>query len=190
MENQPEVEMYRRPPSRQAVLVLIAGFLAPVGAAFVFGDFAMFLLFVGTLVISLCLGALLMLGICLDAFLARDRLRHIGARISRTAMLPALFLVAQVPGIIAGVRVATMQDERAKRWCERLIPRLEAWRDDTGEYPKDLSQLGITIDPPLACRGSPDYFGTSNRFLLGFCDGGLLSGWEYSSERQRWSHYD
>ncbi len=63
-----------------------------------------------------------------------------------------------------------------------LGPRLEDWRTRTGEYPAELSVFDDDLDPPVQT------WPTS--YVLDFGDGGMFSGWSYSSERQSWSRYD
>jgi hypothetical protein len=104
-----------------------------------------------------------------------------------------LFLTAfgiQVVGFIGGIKLDDYRSRVAREWCESLAPALEDWRASHGEYPKELAQLGIELDPPRYCQKGLIYLAREGGYFLYFPDEGLLSGWAYSSERGDWSHYD
>lgn len=110
---------------------------------------------------------------------------------TRQVAVGLLFLVAaQVPAMFLGVHIQLWQVDRAKRWCETLVPSIEQWRARTGSYPEGLADLGLELDPPRFCTSSLHYRPNAEGFVLDFSDGGWLSGYEFDSRERTWSHYD
>ncbi len=191
MKNQPAIQLRWLPHIKPAVIAAIGGFLVPVSISCVIGVFGAFLLLMLMVCVVVPVGIVLALINEISAACRREPLRPVGASICRVALVVAIFTTAQIPGLIAGFGIQQLQVTTAEHWCESLIPHLEAFRTRTGEYPSDLSQLGIELDPPFLCRGGGLlYLARQNDYTFDFFDGGWLSGYWYSSDKGSWGHYD
>src|SRR5204863_7903297 len=50
--------------------------------------------------------------------------------------------------VVPRLACATIRKERTKTWCESLVPRLDEWRVQHGEYPAQLEELGPDVILP------------------------------------------
>lgn len=92
----------------------------------------------------------------------------------------------------AGYAVGRRDIARAKRFCNELVPLLDAYRTEHGQYPESLAELNHGRRPPLLLRREPSFY-DSNRetFRFGFVDpAGFLNGFEFSSKNGRWVEWD
>jgi hypothetical protein len=181
----------RWPRSRPLALVAGAGFLLPVALTFAIGHFFAFVVSMGAglLACLVVLGAgLWWMGAHVTGT-SENRPARIGEA-CRILLLAIVCVLAQLTGILAALFVHESQVKTAKDWCEGLGPRLEEWRTRTGEYPQELSSLGNDLDPPRMCQSGLLYSAEPDGYTFDFSDGGLFSGWYYSSQRGSWSRYD
>lgn len=110
----------------------------------------------------------------------------------------AVFALVATFGLLAlsghaGSLVNERDVERAMEYCESLVPALETHRSGTGEYPRELEELGVTA------ADVPAYLRDQGRFYALGRDGGyrfrvdkavLLGGYEYSSRTGAWTFED
>lgn len=109
--------------------------------------------------------------------------RRTASGLFRTWTLVVLLVPSQIVGVALEGWTYHRRYAEAQRWCEDLSPRLEAWRERTGEYPDSLSVL-TDLDPPALCRTNLHYKTDSTGYWL------CLREWVYSSAIHAWRPAD
>ncbi len=191
MENQPQIALRWTPRTARVLIATGVGFLGSVLIGLAMGGFVQFMIFGLTFVLGLALAFLLGVISIVMRFRQGESARQTSAQNCRGALLLTLCVVAQFGGLLAGMVINEIHVDNAMHWCEGLGPRLEAWRERTGEYPKELSELGNDLDPPRFCRHGLIYHPSATGYVIDFDDeSSLFSGYAYNSESRTWSHYD
>jgi hypothetical protein len=96
----------------------------------------------------------------------------------------------QIPGCVATYARGELRIHRAQAWCEELLPRLDAYREQQGHYPATLLELGIPNPPSDYTEVNGLYRSYQDGFGFDLMDGGWCSGWCMSSSTRTWQHYD
>ena len=87
----------------------------------------------------------------------------------------------------AGLFVATADIKDARRYCERLIPRLEKYNADTGSYPATIDAVASRENEPRLLKGVQFYIPQADGYLLEFrMPQKRNEMMEYSSWKGRW----
>jgi len=125
-----------------------------------------------------------------DRLVSRGRTQRGAEEFGRAMLALAIAGGLQVPGCVATYARSEIRLHRAQAWCEELLPRLDAYREQQGHYPGTLLELGIPT-PPSDYTGVMGLYRThEDGFWFDLNDGGLFSGWSMSSDTRTWRHYD
>jgi hypothetical protein len=109
------------------------------------------------------------------------------ARVTLAIMCVALSTVVSA---VAGSFVLQRDIAQAKAFCESLIPKLEQHRAKTLSYPDRLESIDRRT-PPYLLRSRPYYTGSPNAYSFSFDDpGGMMNGFAWSSDANRWEEWD
>jgi hypothetical protein len=95
----------------------------------------------------------------------RNALRWVSTMCLAVLIPSALVVISYLPGRA----VAAHDVVKAKRYCERLIPLLDAHRARTGSYPATIDEfLPEHPRPPLLLRRDSFYHGDADSFIFEF----------------------
>jgi len=192
-------EETRRAPFVASVWLLLAAFglgvLAPklyitpdrpASEALVFGG-----IFVAVCVIAPLI-LLLVLRLALGLRRRSSSVIRRAAFVSRGLMILSVLLVTQWTVLWAHQSNLRTNAERAKQWCESIVPRLDEWNGTHGRYPASLMELGDDIQPPLPIdRGLQYYSEDNNKFAIEVEDPSAIMfpcWWVFTSESRSWRH--
>lgn len=104
---------------------------------------------------------------------AGPRLRWLGALLIGLAG----FFVVLAPSFLAGMIFNAMDVRDAKAYCMSLVPRLEAYHEEHGQYPAGLSDV-MPSDRPLPdlLSGDPFYRRIGSRYEFSILDRSATRG--------------
>jgi hypothetical protein len=104
----------------------------------------------------------------------------------------ALNLVSLVAGLMVvsafvGFFIADRDVRETKEYCEWLVPQLEKYRQDKGQYPDDIDEIiSRGLEPPLLL-GNTFYRKAGEGYVMEFRDPSTKSRMvEYSSWKKQW----
>ena len=95
--------------------------------------------------------------------------------------------------VFTGNMVLDHDIKKAKRFCEDLVPLLDAYQKANGEYPGGLNKIPPKDKkPPRIVRGDSFYYSREgDSFSFSFSDpGGMMNGWGYSGKHKEWYEWD
>jgi len=76
-----------------------------------------------------------------------------------------VILSLQVPGLLLGAHLAAVDTRNAERFCESLVPKLEAWKQSRGSYPEKIEQVVENNSSlPRLLRSTPFYESEGTNF--------------------------
>jgi len=103
-------------------------------------------------------------------------------------VLLSIVLGSSVLSWPVGSVVGRQDIARAKRFCDELVPLLDAYEAEHGQYPESLAELNHGRRRPLLLRQQPSFYDSNGEtFRFGFVDpAGFLNGFEFSSKNRRW----
>lgn len=143
-------------------------------------------------VLILAGGVLWIWGFRVESVPSGRRLRWVAAFL---VGLAGFFLVL-APSYLPGMVLHHRDVSGAMRYCDDLVPRLEAWKDKRGEYPATIDVVLPAERPtPRLLRGSSFYRRLGSGYELVFLDPAeILGGYSYffpeTTARGRWEHWD
>jgi hypothetical protein len=104
----------------------------------------------------------------------------------------ALNLVSLVAGLMVvsafvGLFIADRDVKETKEYCEWLVPQLEKYKQDKGQYPDDIDKIiSRGLEPPLLL-GSTFYSKAGDGYVMEFKDPSTRQRMvEYSSWKKQW----
>ena len=95
--------------------------------------------------------------------------------------------------IFTGNMILDNDIKRAKRFCESLVPLLDAYQKENGEYPVGINNiLPLNSKPLMLVRSRNFYYNREgDSFSFSFSDpGGVMNGWAYSGKHKEWYEWD
>lgn len=137
------------------------------------------------------LGALLLLVVAASSFAAFSSRGWLG-RTRRAASVVGIACVVQGAFLAAGLVVRANDVEATKRYCERLIERLEEYRQTAGRYPSTLAEIADGhFGETEMFRRSGQFVSAPDAFVMSFDerDGLVPSVVQYSSQTRRWTRF-
>jgi len=124
------------------------------------------------------------------------KIRCVGLESTGLLFLSLSFsLLLQLLGLFFADQFARADIRKAKVFCESLVPKIEAWKQEHGNYPATIeSVFAKDVRLPRLTRnvdsnGIGFYQGTSTNYCFFLHDpGSIFSGWLYFSETRTWSY--
>lgn len=112
------------------------------------------------------------------------------ARAARAGLVCfGLAVVFDLSGMFCGVWL----ESRSRDWCERLVPRLDAWREAHGTYPARLDDLGPDVGRPWLWDAKFSYEASDTEFSFDIPAAQELIFpvvYSFTSTRRTWVRYD
>jgi len=112
---------------------------------------------------------------------------------SRICIALAIVLAFCFLSIFTGNIVLDFDIQQTKSFCEHLVPLLNAYQKENGEYPASLNKI-LPKDKklPMIVRSDNFYYNREgDSFSFSFSDpGGMMNGWAYSAKRKEWYEWD
>jgi hypothetical protein len=99
-----------------------------------------------------------------------------------------IILLLQLPGLLLGTHFAATDTLSAERFCESLVPKLEAWKQSNGIYPEKIEQVVQNASSlPRLLRGTSFYQSAGTNFEFTVPDSPwLIRAKVYESEHKSW----
>ncbi|HUT54686.1 MAG TPA: hypothetical protein VM658_14945 [bacterium] len=148
----------------------------------------------GHFLISICLGlevAAIFLALGLIAMLVGMRW-HRARWIATIAFALLSAVVIQMVSFPVGKFIVVKDVQHAKEFCESLVPSLDTYKKQHGNYPTDLDAL-ISKDTKLPWLLRPHKFYSSDgeNFSFSFSDPeSMFDLYGYSNEKREWVRFD
>lgn len=145
-----------------------------------------FILLVFTLGAGLWLGLPILVGCMIASLVALLAHRSPKIPISIAAVVIAIFAFSGL-AIPANSYIHKQAEITAKAYPEKIIPFLEAYREQHGSYPANLDELPDKPPLPRLLRTSHAYRSDGTTFSFFFPKpGGLLDAWYFDSDSREW----
>jgi len=123
------------------------------------------------------------------SFIPRQRSRIL-AVLSRVALWAGLVALSAAVSLPIGAMVLRSDVATAKRYCEDLVPGLDAYKRAHGRYPKAIDTFTVPAGTPRLLRPYPFYTSDGASFSFWFANpGGLMDGCAYDSNHREWSEW-
>lgn len=101
----------------------------------------------------------------------------------------AISIILCLPAIPILMVITDYRLDATKRHCEKLIPRLEEWRQQNGRYPTSLIEIGEIIPSQWFLEFS--YGPSEDRFTFSMSDpSAIFDFWIYDSDEHQWFKED
>jgi len=119
----------------------------------------------------------------------RNVLRWVATAALSITLVAGILVFSYVPGYV----LARRDVHKAKRYCEELVPLLDAYKERTGHYPAAIDEV-LPEDRPLPLllkvRGFYIYHEETDSFVLDFTDPrGMMNGFDYNSDTRQWHEW-
>jgi len=140
------------------------------------------------LAIAIYLGLPVLIASALS-FIPRKRSPTLAA-LSRVALCAGLVALSAAVSLPIGTLVLRRDIAAAKRYCEDLVPGLDAYKRAHGHYPKAIDTVTVPAGTPRLLRPYPFYTSDGASFSFWFANpGGLMDGCAYDSNHREWSEW-
>ncbi len=97
----------------------------------------------------------------------------------------AIWIFLCSPVIPLTMAVTDLRITATQNHCEKLIPRLEEWRQKTGHYPAMMSEIGESV--PSRWLLGYDYYTSGDQFSFSIPDpSAMMNIWIYESGQSQW----
>jgi hypothetical protein len=145
-----------------------------------------FFLLVFTLGAGLWLGLPILIGCLIASLIAFFAHRSARIPIYIAATVVSIFAFSGL-AIPANVYIHKQAEITAKEYPERIIPFLEAYREEHGHYPTSLDEVPNKPPLPRLLRTPHAYKSDGTTFSFFFPKpGGFLDAWHFSSDTREW----
>jgi hypothetical protein len=105
-------------------------------------------------------------------------------KIGHDCRIIAVAIILCLPAIPISMVISDYRIEATKQYCEKLIPRLEQWRQQNGGYPL-LSEIG-GANPPRWLLDF-DYSTSDGLYSFSITDpAAFMNIWLYDSDERQW----
>ena len=123
------------------------------------------------------------------SFIPRQRSRIL-AVLARVALWAGLVALSAAVSLPIGAMVLRSDVATAKRYCEDLVPGLDAYKRAHGRYPEKIDAVNVPGGTPRLLRLYPFYSSDGESFSFSFSNPGALMNWyAYDSKRGKWSEW-
>ena len=111
--------------------------------------------------------------------------------LSRYALAFAFLMWSTLISLPVGSILLEHDIEAAKGYCESLIPELEAYRTTHGTFPANIAMVADKPTLPRLLSKSSYYWSDGAKFCFSFGNpAGMMNGFVYDSDSNRWSEWD
>jgi hypothetical protein len=140
------------------------------------------------LAIAVYLGLPILIASALS-LIPRQRSRIL-AMLSRVALWAGLVALSAAVSMPIGAVVLRRDIAAAKRYCEDLVPDLDAYKRAHGRYPEGIDAVTAPTRAPRLLRPFPFYTSNGESFSFSFPNpGGMMNFFAYDSKRREWSEW-
>lgn len=89
-----------------------------------------------------------------------------------------------------GTAIHYWEIREARDYVTKMVPKLDQYRKDYGQYPETLFNVGAPSPPDLLSHAH-SYTTTFNSFRFEYWDAaGLMDGYYFDSTSRRWNYFD
>jgi hypothetical protein len=89
-----------------------------------------------------------------------------------------------------GTAIHYWKIREARNYVATMVPKLDQYREEHGEYPATLSAVEA-VTPPKLLGDAHSYTADSNSFRFEYWDAaGMMDGYYFDSTTRRWNYFD
>jgi hypothetical protein len=126
----------------------------------------------------------------LISYMLRRKLKS-GHALARRFTFFGLMLASTIVSLVPGRMIRNYDINAAKAYCEKLVPKLEAFRLAHGAYPSSIDEISNHENLPRLVENSVFYRSDGLEYSFSFGDPyGMLNGFAFDSRTQSWSKWD